>query len=126
MHGLQACMFNILLLLHSALILSVVKMQLKGERGGLEAMRIIVMEITLSGFIRVREMSGKFKFFQGQRIVREFYAVSVKNEVLLKCQGNVREFYKLQFVSSDEKQENVEGSFPNICQAFENKHFERF
>ena len=25
-----------------------------------------------SGFIRVREMSGKFKFFQGQGIVREF------------------------------------------------------
>ena len=48
-----------------------------------------------SGFIRVREMSGKFKFFQGQGIVREFYAVSVKNEVLLKCQGNVREFLKL-------------------------------
>ena len=48
-----------------------------------------------AGFIRVREMSGKFNFFQGQGIVREFYAVSVKNEVLLKCQGNVREFYKL-------------------------------
>ena len=51
-------------------------------------------------------MSGKFKFFQGQGIVREFYAVSVKIEVLLKCQGNVGEFYKLQFVSNDEKQEN--------------------
>ena len=25
-----------------------------------------------TGFIRVREMSGKFKFFQGQGIVREF------------------------------------------------------
>ena len=48
-----------------------------------------------AGFIRVREMSGKFKFFQGQGIVREFYAVSVKNEILLKCQENVREFYKL-------------------------------
>ena len=36
-------------------------------------------------------MSGKFKFFQGQGIVREFYVVSVKNEILLKCQGNVRE-----------------------------------
>ena len=51
-------------------------------------------------------MSGKFKFFQGQGIVREFYAVSVKNEVLLKCQGIVREFYKLKFVSNVEKQEN--------------------
>ena len=55
------------------------------------------------GFIRVREMSGKFKFFQGQGIVREFYVVSVKNRYLLKCQGNVREFYNFQFVSNDEK-----------------------
>ena len=47
---------------------------------------------SLTGFIRVREMSGKFKFFQGQGIVREFYVVSGKNECLLKCQGNVREF----------------------------------
>ena len=44
------------------------------------------------GFIRVREMSGKFKFFQGQGIVREFNVVSGKNECFLKCQGNVREF----------------------------------
>ena len=57
-----------------------------------------------SGFIRVREMSGKFNFFQGQGIVREFYVVSVKNRYLLKCQGNVREFYNFQFVSNDEKQ----------------------
>ena len=47
---------------------------------------------TYTGFIRVREMSGKFIFFQGQGIVREFYVVSVKNGYLLKCQGNVREF----------------------------------
>ena len=53
-----------------------------------------MLKFALTGFIRVREMSGKFIFFQGQGIVREFYAVSVKNEVLLKCQGNVREFYK--------------------------------
>ena len=46
-----------------------------------------------AGFICVREMSGKFNFFQGQGIVREFYFVSVKNRYLLKCQGNVREFY---------------------------------
>ena len=45
-----------------------------------------------SGFIRVREMSGKFKFFQGQGIVRVFYVVSGKKECFLKCQGNVREF----------------------------------
>ena len=47
---------------------------------------------TKAGFIRVREMSGKFKFFQGQGIVRDFYVVSGKNECFLKCQGNVREF----------------------------------
>ena len=46
-----------------------------------------------SEFIRVWEMSGKFKFFQGQGIVREFCDVSGKNEILQKCQGNVREFY---------------------------------
>ena len=37
-------------------------------------------------------------------MVREFYIVSVKNRFLLKCQGNVREFYNFQFVSNDEKQ----------------------
>ena len=30
----------------------------------------------LSGFIHVREMSGKFNFFQGQGIVREFYILT--------------------------------------------------
>ena len=49
-------------------------------------------------------MSGKFKFFQGQGIVREFYAVSVKIRYLLTCQGNGREFCNFQFVSNDEKQ----------------------
>ena len=62
---------------------------------------------TITGFIRVREMSGKFKFFQGQGIVREFYVVSVKISYLLKCQGNVREFYNFQFVSNNEKQNNA-------------------
>ena len=66
---------------------------------------------SLSGFIRVREMSGKFKFFQGQGIVREFYVVSGKNECLLKCQGNVREFYNFQFVSNDEKQKKARAVF---------------
>ena len=56
-------------------------------------------------------MSGKFKFFQGQGIVREFYVVSVKNGYLLKCQGNVREFYNFQFVSNDEKQKTLLGQF---------------
>ena len=45
-----------------------------------------------TGFIGVREMSGKFKIFQGQGIVREFHNLSGKIEFLLKCQGNVREF----------------------------------
>ena len=67
-----------------------------------------------AGFIRVREMSGKFKFFQGQGIVREFYVLSGKNECLLKCQGNVREFYNFQFVSNDEKQKKNYSSFLNI------------
>ena len=46
----------------------------------------------MPGFIRIREMSGKFKFFQGQGIVMEFYVVSGKNACFQKCQGNVREF----------------------------------
>ena len=58
----------------------------------------LLYSTSVSGFIRVREMSGKFNFFQGQGIVREFYVVSGKNEFLLKFQGNVREFYNLQFV----------------------------
>ena len=47
---------------------------------------------SLPGFIRVREMSGKFKIFQGQGIVREFHNLSGNIKFLLKCQGNVREF----------------------------------
>ena len=64
-----------------------------------------------SGFIHVREMSGKFKFFQGQGIVREFYVVSGKNEFLLICQGNVREFYIFQFVSNDENRKMARAVF---------------
>ena len=45
-----------------------------------------------TGFIRVREMSGKLKIFQGQGIVREFHNLSGKIEFLLKFQGDVREF----------------------------------
>ena len=55
--------------------------------------------------------SGKFKFFQGQGIVKEFYIVSVKNGYLLKCQGNVRELYNFQFVSNDEKQKIAKAVF---------------
>ena len=45
-----------------------------------------------AGFIRVWEMSGKFKIFQGQGIVREFHNLAGKIEFLLKCQGDVKEF----------------------------------
>ena len=38
-------------------------------------------EFAITGFIRVREMSGNFKLFQGQGIVREFYVVSGKMKV---------------------------------------------
>ena len=65
----------------------------------------------MPGFIRVREMSGKFKFFQGQGIVREFYVVSVKNGYLQKCQGNVREFCHFQYVSNDEKKKIARAVF---------------
>ena len=65
----------------------------------------------LSGFIRVREMSGKFKIFQGLGIVREFNVVSGKNDFLLKCQGNVREFYNIQFASNNEKQKMARAVF---------------
>ena len=34
-------------------------------------------------------MSGKFYFFPGQGIVREFCDVSGKNEILQKCQGSL-------------------------------------
>ena len=54
--------------------------------------------------------SGKcqrnFDFFK----VREFH-VSGKNDFLLKCQGNVREFYNIQFASNDEKQKMVRAVF---------------
>ena len=56
-------------------------------------------------------MSGKFKFFQGQGIVREFYVVSVKNGYLLNCQGNVREFYNFQYVSNDKKKKIARAVF---------------
>ena len=36
---------------------------------------------------------GNLNFFQGQGIVREFCDMSVKNIILQKCQGNVRECY---------------------------------
>ena len=50
---------------------------------------------------------GNLNFFK----VREFYVVSGKNEFLLKCQGNVREFYNIQFESNDEKQKMARAVF---------------
>ena len=55
--------------------------------------------------------SGKFYFFQGQGIVREFYVVSGKNECFLKCQGIVREFYNFHFLSNDEKKPPIRAVF---------------
>ena len=52
--------------------------------------------VIVTGFIRLREMSGKFNIFQGQGIVREFHNLSGKIEFLLKCQGDVREFYNFK------------------------------
>ena len=45
-----------------------------------------------TGLPRVREKSGKLKFFQGQGIVREFCKLSGKFGNTVKCQGIVREF----------------------------------
>ena len=46
-----------------------------------------------SGFIAVREMSGRNKISQGQGIVREFYKVSGKFLHLAKLMKNVMEFH---------------------------------
>ena len=43
-----------------------------------------------SGFIHIREMSGRFNFFQA--MVREFCDVLGKNEILQKCRGMSRNF----------------------------------
>ena len=51
----------------------------------------------IAGFIRVREMSGKLKIFQGQGIVREFHNLSGKIEFLLKCQGILEFQMKFRF-----------------------------
>ena len=54
-----------------------------------------------TGFIRVREMSGKLKNFQGQGIVREFHNPSGKIEFLLKCQGILE--FQMKFRFSNKK-----------------------
>ena len=70
---------------------------------------MVSLTSSLTGFIRVREMSGKFKIFQGQGIVREFHNFSGKIEFLLKCQGDVREFQmKFRFSSKKTKKRNTE------------------
>ena len=54
-------------------------------------------------------MSGKFKIFQGQGIVREFHNLSGKIEFLLKCQGKcqgILEFQmKFRFSNKKKKKE---------------------
>ena len=60
------------------------------------------------GFIRVREMSGKFKIFQGQGIVREFHNLSGKIEFLLKCQGILEFQMKFRFSNKKKKKRNTE------------------
>ena len=47
----------------------------------------------ITGFIAVREMSGRNKISQGQGIVREFYKVSGKFWHLAKLMKNVMEFH---------------------------------
>ena len=64
----------------------------------------------IAGFIRVREMSGKLKNFQGQGIVREFYVVSGENACFLKCQG----ILKFPICIKWWETENDLGSFLNI------------
>ena len=51
------------------------------------------LENDLSGFIAVREMSGRNKISQGQGIVREYYKVSGKFWYLAKLMKNVMEFH---------------------------------
>ena len=41
----------------------------------------------ITGLPRVREKSGKLKFFQGQGIVREFCKLSGKLRNIVNCQG---------------------------------------
>ena len=52
----------------------------------------VAVASTISGLPRVREKSGKLKFFQGQGIVREFCKLSGNFGNTVKCQGIVREF----------------------------------
>ena len=56
----------------------------------------LLAQLEIAGLPRVREKSGKLKFFQGQGIVREFWKLSGKFGNTVKCQGIVREFSKFK------------------------------
>ena len=66
-----------------------------------------VPDFRKAGFIRVREIL----IFSRSGNCQGIYVVSGKNECLLKCQGDVREFYNFQFVSNDEKQKMTRAVF---------------
>ena len=51
---------------------------------------LVKLANTATGLPRARDKSGKFKFFQGQGIVKEFCKVSGKFEILGKSQGILR------------------------------------
>ena len=65
------------------------------KRVGGRGSRLIwaLIRIALSDRVHIRQGNVREMFFQGQGIVREFCDVSGENEMLQKCQGNVREFY---------------------------------
>ena len=50
-------------------------------------------------------MSGKFKIFQGQGIVREFHNLSGKIEFSLKCQGILEFQMEFRFSNKKKKEE---------------------
>ena len=52
-------------------------------------------------------MSGKFKIFQGQGIVREFHNLSGKIEFLLKCQGILEFQMKFRFSNKKKKKGEI-------------------
>ena len=47
----------------------------------------LLTRMSTAGLPRVGEKSGKFKFFQGQGIVREFCKLSGKFEIFEKCRN---------------------------------------
>ena len=63
--------------------------------------------LPIQGSYASGKCQGNSNFFK----VRELYVVTVKNAYLLKCQGNVREFYYFQFVPNDKKQKTARTVF---------------